>query len=138
MKFVVQRRSSDGVATLGELLIDGQHQCWTLEPPNPIPAGTYRLSIYWSPHFGRLMPHVDGVPGHTGIEIHFGNWAKDTKDCTLVGETEGKDFIGYSDAEFDILYQIIQKALLEGPQVITYVGPIGSNVTFGQVSVLSS
>jgi hypothetical protein len=130
MDFLVQRKTSDGVATSGELLINGVHQCWTLEPAIPIPAGTYSLLIYWSPHFQRDMPHVDGVPGYTGIEIHFGNWAKDTRGCTLVGKTEGIDFVGYSDAEFDVLFQIIQNALLLGPQHIIYADPIVSSVNF--------
>jgi hypothetical protein len=126
MNWLVQRQPSDGVATLGELLIDGVHECWTLEPPEPIDAGTYDLVIDQSVRFGRLMPHVLNVPNHTGIRIHWGNWRKDTKDCTLVGETEGKDFIGQSVDEFNILFQKLQDALAEGPVTITYADPTPS------------
>jgi len=118
--WLVQRGRSDGVATLGELSIDGIHEAWTLEPPNPIPAGTYDLIIDFSNRFQRLMPHVLDVPGHTGIRIHWGNWRKDTEDCTLVGHTEGKDFIGHSVEEFDILFQKLHDMLAEGPVTITY------------------
>jgi hypothetical protein len=123
MKIIVQRQIQDAISTTGEMLIDGQHACWTLEPAQPIPAGTYDLTIDFSERFQRLMPHVNNVPGHTGIRIHWGNWRKDTEGCTLVGESEGKDFIGQSVDEFNILFQKIQGALAEGPQVITYADP---------------
>lgn len=123
MNWIVQRKPSDGTATLGELLIDFQHECWTLEPPDPIEAGTYDLTIDFSQRFQRLMPLVNDVPGHTGIRIHWGNWRKDTEDCTLVGQTEGKDFIGHSVDEFNTLFQKLQDALNDGPVTITYQDP---------------
>lgn len=123
MNWTVKRQPSDGVATLGELVIDGQHECWTLEPPSPIPAGTYDLIIDFSQRFQRLMPHVLNVPGHTGIRIHWGNWAKNTLDCLLVGQTQGKDFVGQSVAEFDVLFQKLQDALAQDSVTISYVDP---------------
>ena len=108
---------------MGELLINDSHAAYTLEPAKPIPAGTYDLEITFSPKFNRLMPHVENVPGHTGILIHYGNTALDTSGCTLVGETEGADFIGHSVDEFNVLFQIIQDAVLAGPQTITYLDP---------------
>lgn len=121
MSLLVHRQKSDGVATMGELLIDNVHECFTLEPPNPIPAGTYDLEILFSPKFNRLMPHVMNVPGHTGILIHWGNWRKDTENCLLVGTTGGTDFVGNSVQEFDSLFQKIQEMLAQGPQTISYV-----------------
>lgn len=121
MILVVRRKPSDGVATLGELFIDGVHECFTLEPPNPISAGTFDLTIDWSPRFQRLMPHVNNVPGHEGIRIHWGNWAKDTEDCLLVGEIIGKDFVGHSVEEFNRLFQKLQDALAIEPCSITYL-----------------
>lgn len=120
---VVQRQHPDQTTTLGEMLIGGVHECFTLEPSNTFAAGTFELTIRHSPRFNRLMPHVENVPGHTGILIHWGNWRKDTLDCTLVGQTQSKDFIGHSVIEFDVLFQKIQAALLEGPQTITYLVP---------------
>lgn len=129
MTWVVKRQKPDAVATSGELLIDGQHECYTLEPATPIDAGTYDLTIDWSNRFQRRMPHVNNVPGHTGIRIHWGNWSRDTKDCTLVGQTKGTDFVGHSVDEFNILFQKLDTALQEGPQLISYVDmdPFGSN-----------
>lgn len=121
MIIVVRRKATDGVATLGEMFVDGIHECFTLEPPNPIPAGTYDLIINWSERFKRLMPLVCNVPGHSGIRIHWGNWAKDTEDCLLVGQTIGNDFIGHSVAEFDTLFLKIQHALDNGSLTITYI-----------------
>jgi hypothetical protein len=117
----VQRQATDEVATLGQLFLAGAPECFTLEPPTPIPAGTYSLTIRWSPRFSRLMPHVENVPGHAGILIHWGNWAKDTEDCLLVGTISGVDFVGHSVAEFDALYLKIQAALLNGPCTISYL-----------------
>ena len=123
MTFLVQRTLRDGTATLGELFLNSIHECYTLEPANPIPAGTYDLTIRRSPRFNREMPHVEDVPGHTGILIHWGNWSKDTEDCLLVGRTQEADFIGHSVEEFDLLFAKIQSALREGPQRITYLDP---------------
>src|SRR5208283_3231122 len=107
MKFLVQRHPSDGTATMGELFIDGVHSCVTLEPSTPIPAGTYDLDITWSPRFVRLMPEVASVPGYSGVRIHWGNRAEDTEGCTLVGEYSGRDFIGHSVDEFNLLFRTI-------------------------------
>ena len=125
MIWLVNRQPSDGTATLGELFIDGNHECWTLEPATPIPTGTYDLIINFSTRFQRLMPLVVNVPGHTGIRIHWGNWAKDTEDCTLVGTTKGADFVGHSVAEFNVLFQKLQDELTAGrPVTITYQDPM--------------
>ena len=102
-------------ATLGELTIDGAHECWTLERDitegkGPIPAGRYQIVVTWSPAFGRLMPLLVRVPGFDGIRIHPGNTVEDTLGCICVGETEGDAFIGASVAAFDALYPKIEAA----------------------------
>lgn len=130
MAFRVQRHPSDGVATMGDLFQGPTHLCATLEPANPIPAGTYPLTIEWSQKRARLVPWVNNVPGHTAIEIHWGNWAKDTKDCLLVGEYAGRDFVGHSVAEFNDLFKIIQDALVESDQTITYLDAVVPDPTF--------
>lgn len=121
MKFLVQRKTPDATATMGEMFADGIHLCFTLEPKVPIEAGTYELTIYPSPHFNRLMPLVNGVPGHTGVEIHWGNWATNTEDCTLVGSVVGQDFVGHSVEEFDDIFLKIQASVEAGPTYITYL-----------------
>jgi len=131
MKIVVQRRPPDSIATLGEMLIDGVHECFTLEPASTFAAGTFDLVIDQSVRFRRLMPHVLNVPGHSGIRIHWGNWAKDTEDCTLVGETVGTDFVGHSVEEFNLFFQKLQAALEQGPVTISYLDPTGGNAGSG-------
>jgi len=135
MRIIVQRRVQDSLATMGELFLDNTHECYTLEPPpgpaslkpRCIPAGTYPLTIRWSNRFQRLMPHVDNVPGFSGIEIHWGNFPKDTEGCTLVGDrnrdtVDGPDFVSHSVAEFDVLFQKLQEAVNADPQqVISYL-----------------
>lgn len=132
--FLVQRQPSDGIATMGELLVNGERYCSTLEPADPIPAGTFDLSIYWSDKFNRLMPHVDGVPGHSGIEIHWGNIPINTDGCTLLGEYADGDFVGNSVDEFNEFFSMLSDIIQnEGAQFITYAeaGPFPSTTDGG-------
>ena len=53
------------------------------------------------------MPHVENVPGRTAVEVHFGNWPRNTDACLLVGQDYGHptipDFISHSDVSWDAL-----------------------------------
>jgi len=129
MNFQVTRRWRDARSVTGELLLDGKHECFTLEPPQKtdgskpraIPAGTYRLTVRFSPRFARLMPHVEDVPGFDGILIHWGNFPKDTEGCMLVGSIRENDFVGHSRDQFDELFEQISAACETGkPQYIRY------------------
>lgn len=50
-----------------------------------IPAGVYTCHLYDSPHFGRKVWMLDNVPGHDHVEIHIGNFNKDSDGCILLG-----------------------------------------------------
>ena len=100
---------SPGSPTTGELLVEGVHECWTLEDPwddnepfkSCIPPGTYGVVLTLSARFGREMPRLLGVPGRTGILIHPGNTDADTEGCILVGDKRlGSDVLN-SRAAFD-------------------------------------
>lgn len=99
------------LSTEGELFVEGVFECFTLEPrrsqqfgkPFCTPEGIYSYSVERSQHFGRDVICIKNVPGFTAIECHPGNFPKDTHGCTLVGRSEGADFIGHSDAAFDAL-----------------------------------
>jgi len=118
MNLVLQRQTKSPQSTQGEMTLDDQHVCWTLERPLPeypadfhcIPAGTYPISLYPSPHFGRLMPLL-AVPGHSGIEIHYGNYPLDSKGCILVGKEKSQDAVWHSREMFAELFPVIQAAI---------------------------
>lgn len=128
MKLEVHRRWLDAIATEGELWVDGVKEAYTLEPPfrsddvkpRAIPCGTYQVKILLSEKHNRFLPHVMDVPGFEAIEIHIGNWPKDTLGCLLVGTTRGDDAIFGSTAEFNSLYPRIKEACDAGDVYITY------------------
>lgn len=126
MNVVVRRDLFTSVSTQGELLIEGDHFCYTLEPPvrhdeikpRAIPEGTYPLTVRWSAEFGKHVPHVENVPGFTAIEQHVGNFPRDTKGCTLVGITRGPEpnYIGSSLKAFhSLMATYLNGASLENP-----------------------
>lgn len=138
MDLVVKRQKSDSVCVLGQLFIENSPECYTLEPPyrtdgtkpRAIPSGIYDLTIRWSPHFARLVPHVENVPGFSDILIHWGNKAANTEGCTLVGEIKETDFIGHSVDAFKELYSKLYavSTLISGVEgkttEVRYVGKI--------------
>ena len=67
----------------------------------PLPAGTYHVIKQLSPRFQKMTPHLQNVPDHTFIEMHVGNYPRDTHGCILLGETRAPDFIGNSQVAFD-------------------------------------
>lgn len=125
MKLLVTRNTFTGLSTVGELAVDGLHFGYTLEPPKRdykphcIPLGTYDVTIRWSPKHARLIPHVENVPGFEEIEIHVGNFPKDTEGCLLVGKVKGAkpDYIGLSRVAFDDLFQRMADAKEAGEDI---------------------
>jgi hypothetical protein len=113
-------------STEGRLSIDGVFECFTLEPrhttlfgkPYCIPAGIYYYRVQHSQHFNRNVICIENVPGFSAIEVHPGNFPRDTHGCTLVGTSNGIDFVGHSESAFDAL---LAKILSEG--TISYIGP---------------
>lgn len=92
-------------SVISELFIEDVFQCYVLELSPPlVPAGLYQVLLQNSVKFGRIMPMIQNVPGHTGIEIHPGNTAVDTRGCLLVGKTKAADFVGESDDAFKELF----------------------------------
>jgi hypothetical protein len=136
MKIQVLRVMTNDNATIGTLMIDGIHQCHTLEDKvrevtgapvsdwkvrgvTAIPKGCYEVRITFSNRFKRPLPLLLGVEGFEGIRIHPGNTSANTEGCILVGTWDGKakDFIGNSRNAFDRLYQKIKDALEDGETV---------------------
>jgi hypothetical protein len=86
--------TDDGVR--GELRMDGQRLCHTLERPwlgnetdiSCIPAGGYLCRRMHSPRFGETFEVTD-VPGRSHILFHAGNTVADTHGCILLGRSRG-------------------------------------------------
>jgi hypothetical protein len=109
--------------TIGEMYVDGEFECFTLEDTvreskvaghTAIPYGTYNVTITYSPRFGRYLPLLHDVPNFTGVRIHAGNTHKDTEGCILVGTKEGKHSILDSRKAFAKLYNRMVFALQRG------------------------
>lgn len=76
--------------TIGTLVLPCEERYATLEPPLVadapcIPKGRYKVTIYKSPKFKSDVLLLHDVPGRSAIEIHKGNYPKDTRGCILVG-----------------------------------------------------
>lgn len=120
MQLLIKRRLSANGCTIGDLFIDGQHQCVTLEDvvrpdsapkifgQTAIPVGSYRVIINRSNRFSAkagydvFLPLLLNLPGGTirfggqliddcGVRIHPGNFAADTEGCLLVGTQAAAD-----------------------------------------------
>lgn len=103
MNIVLKRIAKRDTYTIGQLYIDGQYWCDTLEDrvrdlskerkvagETAIPAGTYDVVVNSSPKFKRLLPRLLRVPHFEGVLIHRGNTAADSAGCILVGENKAK------------------------------------------------
>lgn len=121
--------------TIGDLFIDGVFFCNTIEdvvrqlpavcPNTPkgrnctcpqkkyaetaIPAGTYKVTIEYSPRFKRRLPCLHDVPHFIGILIHSGNTAEDSAGCIIVGFNTVKGKVTNSRATSDKLNTILAK-----------------------------
>lgn len=119
MQITVKRLHKTDTSTIGELLIDGIFECYTLEDierpvkiksETAIPKGTYKVIINQSNRFKRLMPLVLNVPNFEGIRIHSGNTNHDTEGCILVGRTRSANYIGQSRKAYEKLFKKMQAA----------------------------
>lgn len=119
MVITVKRLYKTDTSVIGELLVDGIFECFTLEDAErpvkikgetAIPKGTYRVIINESNRFKRLLPLLIDVPNFEGVRIHSGNSNHDTEGCILVGQTRNKNYIGQSRKAFDKLFKKMQTA----------------------------
>jgi len=102
MDLVLYRTKFFPTHTIGQLYIDGDFFCFTLEDvvrevegvpvekwkikhETAIPMGEYDIKLVHSPKFGKDSPWLQNVPGFTEILIHAGVTHKDTSGCILVG-----------------------------------------------------
>lgn len=122
MELKVYRKYYSDKSTIGELYINGQFFCFTLEDfdrlrkglpkvksETAIPAGKYKVIINKSERFSKLagkdifMPLILDVPQFSGVRIHNGSKPEHTDGCILVGLSKDNDFIGMSKVAFQKL-----------------------------------
>lgn len=128
VELTLQRLPSDESRTHGDLLVDGEHLCVTLEDKvrdskihgrTAIPAGRYRITMETSPRFGPSTLTVNNVPGFTGVRIHSGNTEEDTEGCPLVGMVRLASSIGRSKEALALLKERVADGLTEGEVWLT-------------------
>lgn len=140
MKLLVNRIFKGSSYTIGKLYIDGEYFCDTIEDvvrdlpencPNTsrwipceckekiyartaIPAGTYKVTMEYSPRFQRKLPYLHDVPHFLGILIHSGNTDADSGGCIIVGCNKVKGKVLESRVTLEALIKRI-----EGQKTIT-------------------
>jgi len=131
MELLLTRDIFTETSTEGILEVDGEVECFTLEDKDRkiestgdkvygetcIPRGRYKVVYDMSPKYGKLMPHILGVPYFDGIRFHPGNKAEDSLGCILVGLSRTKDWISSSGKAFDALLLKLKKAWDSGEEV---------------------
>ena len=118
MNIIIKRIFKGPDYTIGRLSIDGKYFCDTLEDTvrapgvkipgkTAIPAGKYKIKLTESLRFKKLMPRLENVPGFTGVLIHSGNTAEDTRGCILVGRNRVKGKVLDSRETFARLFKLL-------------------------------
>lgn len=117
MEIKVIRKEFTEKSTIGEMFINGEYLCYTLEDrvrdgekvpgETAIPYGKYDVVINFSNRFQKYMPLLMNVTNFSGIRIHPGNKATDTEGCILLGNYRNKDEITDSRTAFNKLIKIL-------------------------------
>jgi len=105
-------------STIGELFLNGERMCDTLELPckdnqrriSCIPEGEYKVRLRLARESATrdyLHLLVQDVPNRDYILFHRGNSAKDTSGCILVGLGSQQDFVQNSTLAMDLLMKEI-------------------------------
>jgi len=105
-------------STIGELFVNGERFCDTLENPwldnqrniSCIPEGKYKVRLRLPRESAtRDYIHllVQDVPNRDYILFHIGNTAKDTRGCILVGQGSEQDVVYNSALAMDLVIKEI-------------------------------
>lgn len=141
LELAILRKYKNILYTIGKFLIAGVYFCDTLEDPvrelvdlnndgdfndpgegkiygdTAIPAGRYEVIVTMSPKLGRRLPLIVGVPGFSGIRIHWGKNKFWSEGCPLVGENKIKGGLINGQYYEKELVRIIDEAVLAGKKV---------------------
>ena len=135
MKLTLTRKIFTPKSTIGELSIDGEFFCYTLEDLDrglnqsdniatimvkkvfgvtAIPTGIYRVIMDMSARFKKIMPLIVDVKGFAGVRIHVGNYPTDTEGCILCGMNYAPDKLINSKEAITQLYAPLNSAYSNG------------------------
>ena len=128
MKLMLKRKFLCDKYTIGDLFTDGKFFCNTIEDKvrelpvtcpytskgevyaqTAIPAGTYKVTMEYSPRFKRKLPLLHNVPHFIGVLIHSGTTAIDSAGCLIVGNNTIKGKVTESRVTSDKLNAILSK-----------------------------
>lgn len=142
MNIVVKRSECNDDFTRGELFIDGEFFCYTLEDTErdvkiygetAIPRAIYKIGfreldtpktvkyLKRFPDFFSYHLEIKNVEGFTGVLCHIGNFVTDTEGCLLLGDGKGGDtgaLITSSTTAFTRFYKKVSQALNDGVEVV--------------------
>lgn len=141
MEITVKRIYLGPTYTIGNMYIDGNYVCDTLEDTvrdlnkngkfdageykvygeTAIPYGRYEVRWTFSSRFKKYMPELINVPNFSGIRIHSGNTAKDTLGCILLGKNTKKGMVTESKITCNKVYPLIKDACSKGKVYIKII-----------------
>ena len=118
VNLLIIRETFTDVSTIGNLYLNGEWLCDTLENPyldnqrniSCIPEGEYSVRLRLAKESGSkdyLHLLVKDVPNRDLILFHIGNTAKDTRGCVLVGIGTEQDFVKNSTLAMGLLVKEI-------------------------------
>lgn len=138
MKLTLKRSEYNKTNTIGDLFIENNFYCHTLEDVDreldqnipesiekkiygetAIPKGTYKVILSYSPRFKRTLPLLLNVPGFSGIRIHPGNTEADTLGCILVGTKTLDQQVFNSRKTFDTFFATLLTTTDKAEIIIT-------------------
>ena len=118
VNLLIIRETFTEVSTIGNLYLDGEWLCDTLELPyrdnqrsiSCIPAGQYKVRLRLpreSATRDYLHLLVKDVPDRDYILFHIGNKSSDSRGCILVGIGTEQDFVKNSTLAMELLVKEI-------------------------------
>jgi hypothetical protein len=118
INLLIIRDTFSDKSTIGELFINGERMCDTLENPwinnkknvSCIPRGEYKVRLRLARESATrdyLHLLVEDVENRSYILFHKGNSAKDTSGCILVGLGSQQDFVSNSALAMDLVMKEI-------------------------------
>lgn len=120
MRLVLLRNVFTDKSTIGDLLIDGNFFCYTLEDvvrlPNQkiygktaISTGKYEVVLSMSNRFKKLLPELLNVPNFTGVRMHGGNTSDDTEGCIVLAKTIVNNDLVYGNTTQQLVDILLSK-----------------------------